>query len=734
MPAPPIPPIPPEPPGDRPDSAATQPTEHGGRHVAQVPATARDAARDESRLPGIRRYHAGRVLGRNDTTMVRVARDRALRRDVAVKTLHRDRPVERELFMAEARITAWLEHPDIVPVHEVGVDGDGKPFMAMQYIDGRPLREVIRASHRRGRLIDAQGPELRKLVGILVKLCEGLMLAHSRGVAHANLHPGQVLVGEFGEVMVLGWGHARGVQPTGQTRADADADAGVAPLPAPAVPMAMTVTVNPWTAPELIDRRMPTTAAVDVYGLGGLLYTVLTDQPPVADDEPEAMRDAILRHAIEPPAQRAPDALVPPDLATLAMQALASRPDFRPPDVQSVLDELVRFLDGEMLRGHRYGLITRARRAVARHTGVLSGALVTLLALCVGLAVVLVSVANDRQQRERERAAADERAFADRSERARAEADAEIASYRAMLQDDRIEELRRRLGVLVRRESDEVLVAFRDAWVRATRAGLPDRQFFSARGRDSLEDIVRRATRLIESDQDLAAGGTTPDDMHMLGAVLDVGLDRPREAIQWFNRAITLKPDHARSFAYRAMAHQRLGEFELALRDIEEALRLEPGNVAWVGTRGNIRLASGDYPGALADLDRTIADDPSSSRNWYNRGTLHQQMGNHALAERDLSECLRLNPNDSEAWLNRGAARLRQNNRAGAESDFTRAVELVPAWWEAWFNRGVVRCQSGRQQQGLDDLGVAFARCRDAQQRDMIARAIRAFGGRVPGD
>jgi PAS domain S-box-containing protein len=283
------------------------------------------------------RLHACGGIGR-----IWVAHDRELGRNVALKELKPEQAANAALrarFLQEARITGQLEHPGTVPVYELAVGRDDRqPFYTMQFVNGRTLSEAARDYHERRAAGRADALGLPALLNAFVTVCNTVAYAHSRGVIHRDLKGQNVILGDFGEVLVLDWGLAKRVdRPEGEPLSP--------PTPPPAAEdsgqtvQGQALGTPAYMAPEqaagrldLIDRR------TDVYGLGAVLYEILTGQPPFcAADTYEVLR-RVQEDPPPPPRTVWPD--VPPALEAVCLKALAKQPEDRPAAAAELAQEV----------------------------------------------------------------------------------------------------------------------------------------------------------------------------------------------------------------------------------------------------------------------------------------------------------------------------------------------------------------------------------------------------------
>ena len=284
------------------------------------------------------------LVARGGMGAVHRALDHRLGRQVAVKTIHSalaERPGALSRFVVEAQVTGALEHPGIVPVHLLGEGSDGLPMFSMKLVEGRTLLAVI---HDAAGLPWPSG-RLDKLVQVLLKICEAVAFAHSRGVVHCDIKPENIMVGEFGQAYLMDWGVARVVDPVAFGRDDvlpperlADDD-GTGRMNIFGTPAYMA----PEQAIGLLDGI---DARTDVYLLGAVLYEMLTGRPPHRGESMMAVLWDAAGGAVQPPRERAPQLGLPEGLCRTAMKALSSKPSERFDSVMELHAELERHLRG----------------------------------------------------------------------------------------------------------------------------------------------------------------------------------------------------------------------------------------------------------------------------------------------------------------------------------------------------------------------------------------------------
>jgi serine/threonine-protein kinase len=243
------------------------------------------------------RYRILRPHARGGLGEVFVAEDMELHREVALKEIQRDqadKPASRSRFVQEAEITGGLEHPGIVPVYGLGTYADGRPFYAMRFVKGDNLKDAIRRFHETDtpdRDASERALALRGLLRRFFDVCNAVAYAHSRGVLHRDLKPGNIMLGKFGETLLVDWGLAKVI---GRLDVAAQADEGTLRPSSGSgevvTLMGSAIGTPAYMSPEQASGRLDLLGqASDVYGLGATLYTLLTGQAPVEGADPAAL-------------------------------------------------------------------------------------------------------------------------------------------------------------------------------------------------------------------------------------------------------------------------------------------------------------------------------------------------------------------------------------------------------------------------------------------------------------
>ncbi len=310
------------------------------RHVPQRASEPRASSPSSGTSGTSPRYLERSVLGEGGMGIVRLGHDPIIGRDVAIKTIRKDRYARPDLqarFLREARVQGRLEHPSIVPVYDMGTDADGATYFTMRRVNGVTLGSILeklgkgdsetREKFSRHRLLSAFG-----------SVCLTIDFAHERGVIHRDLKPGNVMIGDYGEVYVLDWGVAKVADSPDWQMPATDAETH-------ATHAGSYVGTLGYMAPEQlsgteIDRR------VDVYALGALLFEILTYTPLHSGSPPEMTATTLIGVEARP-SVRTPDLEVPPELEAICVRATATKSSDRYPTARALSDDLQKYLDGD---------------------------------------------------------------------------------------------------------------------------------------------------------------------------------------------------------------------------------------------------------------------------------------------------------------------------------------------------------------------------------------------------
>ena len=339
------------------------------------------------------RYHERGEQGRGGMGRILLVDDRDLGREIVMKVLLDDTPnrstpkarsgdqhsaSKQSRFLQEAQITGQLEHPSIVPVYELGQRKDSSPYYTMKYVRGDTLSKAIRKCSTMA--------ERLALLPHYVDLCQAMAYAHSRGVIHRDLKPSNVMVGEYGETVVIDWGLAkvkgrRDVQATqledGLKTVHLDADSSSSSdRTRMGEVMGTPVYMPPEQARgdiEAIDERS------DVYALGVILYQIITGQKPFTAVTPEKIVEKVLNEDPQPIDDAAPDA--PPELVAICERAMLKDQNARYAGAQALAEEIERFQSGSVVQAYEYRPAEYVGKFIRRHRPIVTTATVALVAI-----------------------------------------------------------------------------------------------------------------------------------------------------------------------------------------------------------------------------------------------------------------------------------------------------------------------------------------------------------------
>lgn len=366
-------------------------------------------------------YRVLQAHARGGLGAIVLARDEQLQREVALKLLLPDqaRSAEaRRRFLWEARITSQLEHPGVVPLYGLGTATGGSPVYAMRFIRGESLQEAIARHHApKPYRPESDHVTFRQLLTRFITVCNTIAYAHSRGVLHRDIKPGNIMLGEYGETLVVDWGLAKLFQVVHQDRpAVKEEHQPTLETLAPPSPLlngqqaemksaedsrtqaGCLLGTPAYMSPEQARGDWDHVgSASDVYSLGATLYVLLTGKQPFQDTPRDNLLARVRAGDFPPP--RSQHRHVAPALEAICLKAMAHRPEDRYSTALALAGDIEHWLADEPVGPYAEPLTTRLRRWTAQHATLVASLVVaTIAASCLAVVVTLLMAANDRER------------------------------------------------------------------------------------------------------------------------------------------------------------------------------------------------------------------------------------------------------------------------------------------------------------------------------------------------
>ena len=732
------------------------------------------------------RYRTDRELGQGGIGKVLLVFDRHLGREVALKELlpsgvegsgaatpasgrsTRRSPAELR-FVNEARVTGQLEHPGVVPVYELGRRADGTIYYAMKLVRGRTFGQALEGRDLRGRL---------ELLPHFVDLCHAVAYAHSRGVVHRDIKPENVMLGDFGETVVLDWGLAKvkGQKDllSGKLAQQADRlQHASAVSTVVGVPIGTPSYMPPEQAlgeVDEIDERS------DVYSLGAVLYELLTGSPPFSGKTAFEVVRNVLGQELVAPSSLEPEC--PPELAAIAVRALHKERDGRYADAAALAKDVRAFLTGGLVGAHRYSLAALLRRRLRRHRRLLLGAVLAFAAatgawlyrgydlarhaqawrearaeqarvLAVGQAErILAEVAHgSTEPRWFDRYTfrlvmlsdpATREALEDRLVAALGDGSNDVrrlaaASLGGMKSARAVDALCARLADQAE-PSEDVRIEIINALgiIGDARAEVPVHEARERAGqRSRLWDQTALAYRLIPSPP-VPAEGLSPERWTERGRALG-HKGETESALEAFGRAIDADPKLGRAYNDRAVLRETLGDYRGALGDYDRAHELSPDEPAILINRAVVHRVLEDYEGALADYDRVLASGKVPIVALRNRAAVRRYQGDFEGSLRDLGQALERAPIDPRTLVLFGVTYAAMEHWPEAGRAFDRTLESNRDYVDGLVGRALARYALGEPSAALADLGRAIELDPDLGESRWLRAYLRLQQGDAPG-
>ena len=391
-------------------SSVNTPT-HAGSSDQAHPLWARSVGGRTGRFR-VLRPHAKGGLGE-----VSIALDEELHREVAFKeiqTRHASHPLHRQRFLFEAEVTGNLEHPCIVPVYGLGTYDDGRPYYAMRFIRGRSLKAALEETRallqsREAGAVDRWMVSIRGLVRSLVSVCQAMQYAHDRGVLHRDLKPANIMLGEYGETLVVDWGLAKMVGREGVDDSTLSEAGLLANLGNQEATQAGSAVGTPqYMSPEQSRGERDTLGpACDIYSLGATLYHVIAGQPPYVGSLLDVLK-RVQSGDLTPPRDLVVQ--IPRTLNAICLKAMAFKPAARYCDCRALANDLEAWLADDPVLAYRESGFERLSRWMRKRRDFVAGGVLAALALLLAaVAITVISVRSESAIRSAYQAELEER-------------------------------------------------------------------------------------------------------------------------------------------------------------------------------------------------------------------------------------------------------------------------------------------------------------------------------------
>lgn len=328
------------------------------------------------------RYHftGEEFLGEGGEKTLSKAYDTQSDRNVVIaRPRRRETDMEKEEFLREARLTSKLQHPNILPIHEIGIDNDDVPYFIMRLFEGEELGSIVRKRFESDSGYSGRYP-LEEMLEIFLKICDTVIYAHSRNVLHLDIKPANIMVGRYGQTMLYDWGMAAVISDDSRKDVTETFDADILNT---LLHAGMLKGTPGYMAPEQIAEEGVESYATDIYALGAVLYHILTGTIPVhGSHAQEVMRNTRDGKVVRPRLRR-PQLSIPGSLGAITIKALQQEPENRYRTVQELHDEVTRYLRGFAPKAERANPVKRLQLLMRRHSKVATVIFLSVLVLMV---------------------------------------------------------------------------------------------------------------------------------------------------------------------------------------------------------------------------------------------------------------------------------------------------------------------------------------------------------------
>ncbi|QSH40149.1 serine/threonine-protein kinase [Lentisphaerota bacterium ZTH] len=341
------------------------------------------------------KYKFVRSIGFGGMKAILQVRDRDTTRSVAMAIIpdYDDRPREDVArFIREARITARLEHPNIVPIHDIGVDSSGSPYFTMKLLRGRTLSMIL-SKLKNGDEEVLENNSLPRLLRVFVKVCNAVAFAHSKNIIHLDLKPENIHIGDYGEVLVLDWGLAKFTDDKDENISEKQDNPEELESSNQFMTLDGVAKGTPgYMAPEqAAGRNNSKDARTDIYAMGSILYAILTFESPLANrrDVKKILHDTVTGNIEAPSEIQNSFRPVPAALEAICLKAMSLDPQERYQSINEMRDDLFAFMSGYATVAEKAGSLKKTFLFINRNLIPLLF-LITLMVLLTGVTAFIL--------------------------------------------------------------------------------------------------------------------------------------------------------------------------------------------------------------------------------------------------------------------------------------------------------------------------------------------------------
>lgn len=625
-------------------------------------------ASEAEELTNYSRFTHLRDHARGGLGIVSVALDEQFNREVAVKSIrgeYASHEESQQRFFQEATINGCLEHPGIVPVYALGRKSDGQPFYAMRFIRGESLKRILKRIHANDKPLKwdtEQRPQLNRLLSSFTDACNAVAYAHSRGVIHRDLKPSNIMIGKFGETLVVDWGLAKSIGRDGSTRGKSDemtlVPSGLSGSSGFETRLGQAIGTPHYMSPEQASGNLSKVGvASDIFNLGATFYEILTGRAPFIGEEFEAIENCDFL----PPRQVNPS--IDPALEAICLKAMAKRPSERYISAEELNNDVESWQADMPVSAYAETSLDRGRRWMRKNQSIVASSLAAMLVFAVSLGLLAavinasyskLKVANDAQQLAQQEAERNAAIAREQSGLALEALNSIVFNVQNRLRDVPAASTARR----------ELLQMALDGLSRVS-AGIQLR-----------EGIARNQSQaLLELGEVFVSIGDDPE----LGTALDEGTKLIERATEIREDALKREPSNLQAKRDLCHALGRLGDAaEKKGKTIEAGdhyarlMQLSQELANADGSDENLTVLAEAY-GQSGDLENRVGSS-GESLGFFEKSTeiLRQLVARSTPANRN-QRLRRL----ADAYNRQGTAHLRRGDLSTAENDLTQSLQLL---------------------------------------------------------